>query len=673
MYDSEYPVDSRSNESAAPRYARTAIQTSSAVRGREVVVPHSIADLVALLAGERGDPWQLSLVQRDAVWDDLQVRYLLDSILRGYPIGSLLLCQVHKGGSVLRSEGGRRVRKAAGRNVPQLLDGQQRMNALAALFGADRKASRRYLIKLDAPEATHDIAKTKSSLKRGLSYIRDHHDEETRKERWRWMDVSRLHSAAKTSRFSKLGALSTMGSDELIRLASQIDPECSREAWRAAPDHEMARAAVRIRELITAWHSRSVPVITLRLKSPTDVLQVFNRVNRTGTKVAGDDIFFAAVRTLWPVAEEYVEQVCQATSLEEKAGGAGLLPRIDALRLLARVASLQLNRGDLLPLDVEQLRGDKGEPLVIKMEKLCDDGRSPFLSRLRVICRRLVEDSGLGYGLREIPKRLLDPVLAWAVARETSTEADLEPAVAFLVGATAFRYTLIFGHTFEHVAMEMAATAGAANNEFPLTEILKECLHRWPRLERGRRSVSRLNDDDNGQAKRDFVNDNAGLFLHLVQEVPFDVPPGREVQVEHLFPQARLDRNMRWKGENGNVRLQRHSLAKNVGRAGNLFILDGPLNREGADKWPDVKLRDVYRGKLWPEKLFLGDERKSLELACEELRKQKQGVPLEECIPKGMEHFEAYVRLREERILELIESRFPRALGFGGPERLASK
>ena len=66
-----------------------------------------------------------------------------------------------------------------------------------------------------------------------------------------------------------------------------------------------------------------------------------------------------------------------------------------------------------------------------------------------------------------------------------------------------------------------------------------------------------------------------------------------------------------------------------------------------------------------PKKLFLGDERRSLRLACEELRRQEQKVPLKDCIPSGMEHFEAYVQSREERIFALIESRFPRALGFG--------
>lgn len=37
--------------------------------------------------GVLGDPWRLSLVQRAAVWNELQVAYLLDSLVWGYPIG----------------------------------------------------------------------------------------------------------------------------------------------------------------------------------------------------------------------------------------------------------------------------------------------------------------------------------------------------------------------------------------------------------------------------------------------------------------------------------------------------------------------------------------------------------------------------------------------------------
>ena len=45
------------------------------------VVPYSVAELVAIQTGEKGDPWQLSLVQRSAVWKPMQVRYLLDLFL----------------------------------------------------------------------------------------------------------------------------------------------------------------------------------------------------------------------------------------------------------------------------------------------------------------------------------------------------------------------------------------------------------------------------------------------------------------------------------------------------------------------------------------------------------------------------------------------------------------
>jgi hypothetical protein len=44
---------------------------------------------------ELGDvPWRLALVQRDLVWDDVRMARLLDSMLAGYPIGTLLVCRV---------------------------------------------------------------------------------------------------------------------------------------------------------------------------------------------------------------------------------------------------------------------------------------------------------------------------------------------------------------------------------------------------------------------------------------------------------------------------------------------------------------------------------------------------------------------------------------------------
>lgn len=58
------------------------------------------------------------------------MRYLLDSLLEGYPIGSLLVCQITGESRVIRLDGGQRVVSGADRDAWQLLDGQQRINAL---------------------------------------------------------------------------------------------------------------------------------------------------------------------------------------------------------------------------------------------------------------------------------------------------------------------------------------------------------------------------------------------------------------------------------------------------------------------------------------------------------------------------------------------------------------
>src|SRR5690606_1324868 len=79
-----------------------------------------------------------------------------------------------------------------------------------------------------------------------------------------------------------------------------LDPEFD------APLHgvELERAAARLRALWQAWTRASVPVLRASLDGPEDVLEVFTRINLGGVQVAGDDVFFAAVKTFWPEAEE---------------------------------------------------------------------------------------------------------------------------------------------------------------------------------------------------------------------------------------------------------------------------------------------------------------------------------------------------------------------------------
>ena len=111
----------------------------------EIVQALSVRDLVRRRRGDDQDMWHLALVQRDQVWDQVRMRYLLDSLLEGYPIGSLLVCQVTGQSRVIRVETGQRVVAEADPDSWQLLDGQQRINALFSLFTPDSSYGRFYL------------------------------------------------------------------------------------------------------------------------------------------------------------------------------------------------------------------------------------------------------------------------------------------------------------------------------------------------------------------------------------------------------------------------------------------------------------------------------------------------------------------------------------------------
>src|ERR1039458_1587302 len=94
----------------------------------------SVGEVVRRRAGRSpDDPWRLALVQRHESWDQVRMRYLLDSLLAGYPIGSLLVCKVAETSQVLIGSGSDRSVTEANPEAWQLLDGQQRINALFSI------------------------------------------------------------------------------------------------------------------------------------------------------------------------------------------------------------------------------------------------------------------------------------------------------------------------------------------------------------------------------------------------------------------------------------------------------------------------------------------------------------------------------------------------------------
>ena len=104
---------------------------------------YSVGELLRNRMG--GDRWHLALVQRDEVWDVERMRRLLDSLLAGYPVGALLLCRTDKVASkVIDRDGDEKTVREAPEGAYQLLDGQQRLNALYTMLTASDEKHRKY-------------------------------------------------------------------------------------------------------------------------------------------------------------------------------------------------------------------------------------------------------------------------------------------------------------------------------------------------------------------------------------------------------------------------------------------------------------------------------------------------------------------------------------------------
>ncbi|MBA3236368.1 MAG: DUF262 domain-containing protein, partial [Chloroflexi bacterium] len=162
------------------------------------VVSLSIGQLIA----RRMDPvdaWRLALVQRHLVWDEVRISHLLDSLLAGYPIGSLLVCRIREGGHVLKEQDGTRRAERVSASTWQLLDGQQRVNALVSIFSEHGNFGRFYL-NMVKPRIPEEIITRRSDKRRALDYIvwrsGDVGAAEPPIPRSQYIDLARMHAWA---------------------------------------------------------------------------------------------------------------------------------------------------------------------------------------------------------------------------------------------------------------------------------------------------------------------------------------------------------------------------------------------------------------------------------------------------------------------------------------------
>ncbi len=195
--------------------------------------------------------------QRKYVWRASKVADLVDSLWRGYPIGTLLLWE-----SSYESP-----RTALGAQGPKLwiVDGQQRVTSLALLFGkkpywwSDAAQWNRFYDKYDV---LVNIAKDKENLEFGLM-------NPVRRKSNEWLSVRRVLNSANLSELAievseKLGTNKRFAEiHEKLQTIRRIE---SAQLYEIIVDHELE-----------------------------DVAEIFGRLNTAGTKIRESDIVIALV------------------------------------------------------------------------------------------------------------------------------------------------------------------------------------------------------------------------------------------------------------------------------------------------------------------------------------------------------------------------------------------
>jgi hypothetical protein len=476
---------------------------------------YSVGELLRIRMG--GDRWHLALVQRDEVWDVERMKRLLDSLLAGYPVGALLLCRTEMASTVIdRDADEETVRDARG--AYQLLDGQQRLNALYTMLTASDEKHRKYgrfYLNLTVARQPPSPAGTG---RRGpaMPYLvwREGPEGPVGEEydafpdRERCLNLSRLYNWAEVDGGVDRGeALLASGPDVL---AQEIDPQFT----HVLGEQEREVAADWLNRIMRLWTTPIVPVMRATVGTPEDILELFARLNRSGIPVRDADIYFAAVKTFWNKAGPRLKRVVDAS--RRGVGGADGYAFLDmerALRVISRLAGRGLGGGDVLPLTVERIAGNRREAMVAAMDALTSTD-SPVRERLDRFFEEHPTKSRLKYGLRFVSHQLWDDVLAWAVTCGHWDDADLQAIDAYLFGGTVFRYATIFGTGFSTTSFVEALAAGVRGKPFPLRAILLATRQKYPTLSFGRRQVAALKRDTEGS--RDDRRQLGGLNVELL-------------------------------------------------------------------------------------------------------------------------------------------------------------
>ena len=290
----------------------------------------------------------LPAIQRDFVWSEDKIIKLLDSVMRGYPIGIALLWETYEDVQyrhfVENYEDESRhdfSDNAKKRKLKIVLDGQQRLQSLyIALYG-----------KMESRSLYFDLLSGRDS-------------DELSEDRYQFKFASvqqakELNANDSAVTFRKVTDLFSMRAADQQKLTKQITADLK------LTDADQLRLALNLARFNEAFSKDENILLTLTIdenlpkdaedrKSEADVLEIFVRINRQGTSLSRSDLVFSLLKLNWKESSEglpeFVDSVNKGNSFD--------IDNDFVIRCLMAVSGLGTK------FDLEQLRNKQ------KIEKL---------------------------------------------------------------------------------------------------------------------------------------------------------------------------------------------------------------------------------------------------------------------------------------------------------------
>ena len=252
--------------------------------------------------------------QRAFVWNQPDLSALLDSVRRGFPIGSILVWDTEKRIQSTPRIGPLVISPSPDGSVGYLLDGQQRVSTLA---GTLRLTDDR------DPIVDHIDWRVYYDL-----------DEQA------FIDHRKLAKDSDPRYFPVRSLLNTAGFFEACRrIQDQVDDERRAQRWLDEADR-----------LSSAFRDYQLPLIHIREADLESAVTVFARLNRTGRKMAADELVSALT---YQEGEFHLAGMLNGFKAELKKKGFRSLDRVFLLRSVLAALELDIYAKDWADLMVK--------------------------------------------------------------------------------------------------------------------------------------------------------------------------------------------------------------------------------------------------------------------------------------------------------------------------------